>query len=175
MYTKNVEPIADEILAAIDGPSQIAPITERDPNFRIENAHATLAELRRKRIARGERHVGRKIGFTNGVLWAEYKVFAPIWGDMFDTTIHPLADLGGTFDPSPFCQPRIEPEIAFKLAKAPEAGMDEPALLGCMEWFVHGFEIVQCPFPDWHFAAADAVAAAGLHGAFLVGRPHRIE
>ena len=65
MHTKNVGPIADEILAAIDGPSQIATFTERDPSFRIEHAQATLAELRKKRTARGERPVGRKIGFTN--------------------------------------------------------------------------------------------------------------
>ncbi len=76
-------------------------------------------------------------------------------------------------------EPLIEPEIVFKLAKAPEPGMDEAALIGCVEWFAHGFEIVQSPFPGWRFAAADAVAAGGMHGAFLIGAPashrgHRI-
>src|SRR6185436_18920487 len=91
MNTRNVGPIADEILAAIDRPHQIAPFTERDPNFRIEHAYATLAELRKKRAARGERHVGRKIGFTNRGIWDEYKVYAPIWGNMYDTTVSELS------------------------------------------------------------------------------------
>lgn len=38
----------------------------------------------------------------------------------------------------------------------------------------HGFEIVQSLLPSWHFAAADTVAAFGLHGALLLGPRHSI-
>jgi 2-oxo-3-hexenedioate decarboxylase len=141
----------------------------------LASAYAATAALRRLREARGEQHVGRKIGFTNRALWAEYEVFAPIWGDMYDTTVHALADVGGRFDLSRLCEARIEPEIAFRLAKAPAPEMDEAALIGCVEWYAHGFEIVHSPFPGWRFAAADVVAAGGLHGAFLLGPRHRIE
>ena len=34
-----------------------------------------------------------------------------------------------------------------------------------------GFEIVQCHFESWRFAAADCTAAFGLHGALVVGDP----
>jgi hypothetical protein len=61
--------------------------------------------------------------------------------------------------------PRIESEIIFKLALAPAPGMDETALLACIDWVGHGFEIVQSIFPGWKFSAPDAVAAFGLHGA----------
>jgi 2-oxo-3-hexenedioate decarboxylase len=47
--------------------------------------------------------------------------------------------------------------------------MDEAALLDCIEWAGHGFEIVHSIFPGWRFSAADCVAAQGLHGAFLLG------
>ncbi len=47
--------------------------------------------------------------------------------------------------------------------------MDDAALLGCVDWVGHGFEIVQSIFPGWRFAAADAVAGFGLHGAYLLG------
>ncbi len=43
------------------------------------------------------------------------------------------------------------------------------ALLGCIDWVAHGFEIVQSIFPGWTFAPADTVAAYGLHGALLIG------
>jgi len=169
------EEVAREVLAALDSCGQIAPFSQRVAGFDLKAAYAVTAELRRLREARGERHVGRKIGFTNRALWTEYKVFAPIWGDMYGTTVHALADVGGRFDLSSLSLARIEPEIAFRLARAPEPGMDDAALLGCVEWFAHGFELVQSPFPDWRFAAADVVAAAGLHGAFLMGSRHRIE
>ncbi len=49
-------------------------------------------------MARGERPVGRKIGFTNRTIWAEYGVYAPIWGDMYDTTLRDLAATDGALD-----------------------------------------------------------------------------
>jgi 2-oxo-3-hexenedioate decarboxylase len=169
------EQIAHEVLAAAHARKEIVPFSQRIPGLDLTAAYAVTAALRGLREARGERHVGRKIGFTNRVLWAEYQVLAPIWGDMYDTTVHALADTACKFELAALLHARIEPEIAFGFAKAPEPGMDEAALLGCVEWFAHGFEIVQSPFPDWRFAAADVVAAAGLHGAFLMGSRHRVE
>ena len=170
MTQSNVGPIADQILAAIDGPSQIAPFTDRDPSFRIEQAYATLAELRKKRIARGERQVGRKIGFTNRGIWDDYKVYAPIWGYMYDTTVSALS-ASPALQVSRFSEPRIEPEIVFKLAKDIGAGIDEAGLLNSIEWVTHGFEIVQSIFPGWKFTGVDCFAAEGLHGALLLGSP----
>ena len=43
--------------------------------------------------------------------------------------------------------------------------MDERAVIGCIDWVTHGFEVVQSIFPNWTFLAADRVAAYGLHGA----------
>ena len=68
--------------------------------------------------------------------------------------------------PSP---PRIEPEIVFRFARTPEPEMDERALLSCVDAVGHGFEVVQSVFPGWRFTAADTVAAAALHGAFVHG------
>jgi 2-oxo-3-hexenedioate decarboxylase len=52
--------------------------------------------------------------------------------------------------------------------------MDERALLDCIGWVAHGFEIVQSIFPAWKFSAPDTVAAFGLHGALLIGPRHPI-
>jgi 2-oxo-3-hexenedioate decarboxylase len=122
-----------------------------------------------RRIARGERPVGRKIGFTNRHIWEEYGVWAPIWGHVYDTTACDLAKVAGGFDLAGLAEPRIEPEVMFGMAAAPKQGMDDAALLGCIEWVAHGFELVQSLFPGWKFAAADTVAAYGLHGALFVG------
>jgi 2-oxo-3-hexenedioate decarboxylase len=160
-------------MADNDFPSQITPFTDRDPSFKIEDAQAALAELRRKRIARGERPVGRKIGFTNRGIWDEYKVYAPIWGDMYDTTVSELS-ASPAVNVSRFSEPRIEPEIVFKLAKDVGSGMDEAALLEAIEWVTHGVEIVQSMFPGWKFKGADCYAAEGLHGALLLGPPRSV-
>lgn len=161
--------IAEEALQALDSGGQIAPFSERLENFSLDEAYRVAAAVRRMREARGERVVGRKIGFTNRTIWAEYGVDAPIWGYIYDRTAHDLAEVGDGFALGSLPEPRIEPEIVFGLARAPEPGMDEMSLLSCLEWVAHGFEIVQSIFPAWRFAAADTVAAFGLHGALLIG------
>jgi 2-oxo-3-hexenedioate decarboxylase len=50
--------------------------------------------------------------------------------------------------------------------------MDEQALIRCIDWIAHGFEIVQSIFPNWLFQAPDSVAAYGLHGRLFVGPRH---
>jgi 2-oxo-3-hexenedioate decarboxylase len=49
------------------------------------------------------------------------------------------------------------------------------AILDCVDWIAHGFEIVESPFPGWKFKAADTVAACAMHAALLVGEPRSIE
>jgi len=68
-------------------------------------------------------------------------------------------------------QPRIEPEVVFKLCSPVPVTDDAAAILDCIEWIAPGFEIVQSHFPDWKFTAADCTAAFGLHGALIVGAP----
>ena len=52
---------------------------------------------------------------------------------------------------------------------------DAEEILSSVEWMAAGFEIVQCPFPGWRFAAADCTAAFGLHGALVVGTPVAVD
>jgi 2-oxo-3-hexenedioate decarboxylase len=132
------------------------------------------AEVRRLREARGEAPAGRKIGFTNRTIWAQFGVHAPIWGYMYDTTVRDVA-ANASFALGRMPEPLIEPEIVFGLAHTPAPGMDDGALLGCIEWVAHGFEIVQSIFPGWRFSPADSIAAGGLHGALLIGPRRRME
>lgn len=140
----------------------------------LADAYRVTAALRRLREGRGERVVGRKIGFTNERMWAEYGVTAPIWGYMYTTTVHRSADLLA-LDAGSLVEPRIEPEIVFALSRSPEAGMDERALLACVKWVAHGLEVVQSLYPGWRFRAADTVAAHALHGTLLVGSPKAVK
>lgn len=164
----DVETIVSEVLAASAETRQILPLSSIYPGFDLPAAYQVAAAVKHRRMSRGETPVGRKVGFTNRTIWAEYKVFAPIWGYMYDTTVRDIAP-GDSFSLAGLQEPRIEPEVAFGLGRAPEPGMDETQLLSCVEWVAHGFEIVQSIFPGWRFAAADTVAAFGLHGAFLCG------
>jgi 2-oxo-3-hexenedioate decarboxylase len=171
----NVEDIAKKAFAALGSERQITPFSTAYPNFSLEDAYRVTAAVRAKREARGERPIGRKIGFTNRTIWAEYGVYAPIWGYVYDSTVRDLDGEPLKVSLNGLTEPRIEPEIVFGLATSPKPGMDEQALIGCIEWVAHGFEIVQSIFPNWSFQAADTVAAYGLHGLLFIGPRHPAE
>ena len=156
-----------ELLEAYDAGRQIAPISDSDPAFDAEAAYCIAHEITALREARGERQVGRKIGFTNRTIWPIYGVSGPMWGPVWDTTLHEIGDRLHTLPTVP--EPRLEPEIAFGLKSAPQAGMSEAELAGCIDWVSQGFEIVFSPFPGWRFSDADCAAAFGLHGALYLG------
>ena len=139
----------------------------------MEAAYRICRRIRDLRSSAGERVIGRKLGFTNRTIWDEYQVHAPIWGYMYDTTFHDVSSAEARFSLAPFCEPRIEPEIAFGFSRAPRVGESDDELLGAIAWYAHGFEIVDSLYKDWKFKAADTVAAFGLHGAYLCG-PRRL-
>lgn len=163
--------IADAVLAALDARRQISPISDNNKDFGLEEAYDVADRVIGMRIARGEQPAGWKIGFTNRTIWDEYGVHAPIWGPMYREGIHARAPDAETLelDAGGFIEPRIEPEIIFRIARPPRAGMDDAELLSCIDAVSHGFEIVQSIYPGWKFSAADTVAAFALHGALVHG------
>jgi 2-keto-4-pentenoate hydratase len=170
----DLEAITAEAFDCLGCGRQIEPFSDRYAGFDLAAAYRVAAGVHAKRVARGERPIGRKVGFTNRRIWPEYGVWAPIWGHVYDTTATDLAAVAQGFSLAGVTEPRIEPEIMFGMAAAPRPGMDDSALLACIEWVAHGFEIVQSIFPGWRFAAADTAAAYGLHGRLLIGPRHPV-
>jgi 2-oxo-3-hexenedioate decarboxylase len=171
----NTDDVASELLEALDHRSIIEPFSRRAAGFDNRAAYDVSAEILRRRRARGERPIGRKIGFTNRLIWEEYGVSAPMWGHVYDTTVTFLRAPSGRIAISHLSQPRIEPEIMLHFRDAPGEARDEHELLSTIDWIAHGFEIVQTHFLDWKFALADTIADFGLHGALIVGPPQPIE
>lgn len=159
--------LVDELLHCLRERRQIDPITARAEGLSLGRAYRLSAAITEARGRGGEKVVGRKIGFTNRTIWDAFNVSSPIFGPIYDSTV---ARLGPQpFDTATLLEPRIEPEIAFRLATPPEAGMEPRDLIACVSGICAGFELVQSVFPGWKFEAADTVAAFGLHGAFLHG------
>jgi 2-oxo-3-hexenedioate decarboxylase len=160
-----------ELLDALGGARSIATFTSRDPGFDLARAYAVADGLHRARMARGERPLGRKIGFTNRTIWAEYGVHQPIWGFVYDATVAHAKDGRAEFALGGLLEPRIEPEVVLHFAQAPAVTANEAEILRAIDWIAHGYEIVQSPYPRWKFKVEDTVAANGLHGRLVIGAP----
>ena len=161
--------LADRLLAALDGAECTALPSAQAGGLPLEQAYAVAQRLAQLRIARGERPIGWKIGFTNRSIWDRYSVHAPIWGPVWDSTAALLDGAEARVSLAGFSQPRLEPEVVFGFASAPAAGMSLAALQGCLTWVAHGFEIVHTHFADWRFTLPDTVADFALHGWMRVG------
>src|SRR5215213_7072402 len=115
----SVQVVAAEAFELLDTGRQVAPFSSRLPRFDLDDAYHVTAAVRRMRESRSETPLGRKIGFTNRTIWDEYQIGAPMWGYIYDRTVHDLADVGPTVSLAGLAEPRIEPEIVFALATAP--------------------------------------------------------
>jgi 2-oxo-3-hexenedioate decarboxylase len=163
--------IAEELIE-LEASGRVAEaFSARFPKFDAELAYRVARRLHEHRLAIGWRQVGRKIGFTNRTIWPRYGVYEPIWGYVYDRTLIHAEGERAEVPLDGLAQPRIEPEIVFKL-QAPAPRLRDPqALIAAIEWVAHGCEIVQCHHPDWKVKLPDTIAANGLHGRLVVGTP----
>jgi 2-keto-4-pentenoate hydratase len=161
--------VAQRLLCAYDAGSLMPLPSSADAAFSMPAAFAAADALRSLRIARGEKPVGYKIGFTNRSIWERYGVHQPIWGPVWDSTAALLDGASATVSLRGLSQPRLEPEVVFGFSRSPRASMGLAELQGCLEWVAHGFEIVHTHFEGWRFTAADTVADFALHGRLRVG------
>ena len=154
--------------------SQTLPVLSDAIGLTIADAYAIAYSLDQHRTKDGEQAIGRKLGFTNRKLWNTAPgtaIEAPMWTTLFDSTVrfleYPFAvqSLVGAL------QPKLEPEIVFKLARTPSADADLVEIADCLEWMAHGIEIVVNPYGDAQVQPADSIAAFGMHGTLLVGEP----
>lgn len=162
--------LAEELIGVHEKALTVRPFTERHPQLTAATGYIAARALHDYRLKKGWRAIGRKIGFTNRTLWDRYGVHEPMWGTVYDRTLIQAADDRATVPLEGLVQPRVEPEIAFKLRTAPTSS-DPDALLACIEWMAHSVEIVQCHHPNWKFTIADCTTDNGLHGRLVVGTP----
>ena len=114
----DLKDIADRLIAAYDSATMLPRITAGTPDFSVADGYTVLHDIETRRRAQGWQPVGRKIGFTNRTIWPRYGVYQPMWAHVWTRTVHFARDGKATLPLQSFVQPRIEPEVVFKL-KAP--------------------------------------------------------
>ena len=163
--------VAQELMDAYEAGDLLPETLSSREGFDLPAAYAVEAELARRRREGGHTVVGRKVAFGNHAALEKLKLKTVVWASMYDDTVHQAAAEEATAVPFTYA-PKLEPEIVFKL-KAPVAGdpSDPVAVLTSVEWLSLGYEIVDCPFPEWRFQPQDLLAAFGFHAGLVLGAP----
>ena len=174
-----IEALAGELNTAAERGLIVAPPSSRPEftgsGFSLDGAYAVEDILKVGRESAGHKSVGRKVGYANKAMWRVLKLETLVWAHMYEDTVHYAANNSATLTLRRARSLKIEPEIVFgvKQTFGPQP-LDASAALAAADWFALGFEIIDCPYPDWKFQPADFVASFGLHAALIVGEKIKI-
>jgi 2-oxopent-4-enoate/cis-2-oxohex-4-enoate hydratase len=164
----DTERLGDELYAALRGRHTVPPLVGRVPGITIDDAYGISRRMLARRVADGERVVGKKIGVTSEVVQKMLDVHQPDFGFLTDAMLFesgavvPIAER--------LIQPRAEGEIAFVLAKSLAGpGVTEEDVLAATRCVRPCFEIVDSRIQDWKIRIEDTVADNASSGVFVLG------
>ena len=145
----------------------IAPLIEQDPTLTLDDAYAINLDFLSRRVADGEKVVGKKIGVTSKAVQDMLGVHQPDFGFLTDW-MHVDGDID--IDAKALIAPRAEAEIAFIL-KAPLNGPGVTAadVLAATESIAPCFEIVDSRIDDWKIKIVDTVSDNASCGVYVIG------
>lgn len=139
------------------------PFTAERPDLTEDWGYAAQDLDRAARIAAGERVIGAKLGLTSRAKQRTMGVHQPVVGFLTDAMAVTEDLLART------CQPRIEPEIAFRLARPISAPLTAAEAYQAIDAVAVAAEIIDSRFAGFGFRLPDVVADNTSAAAFLVG------
>lgn len=160
---------ADLLWQAERDVAPIDPLSQTWPAIDLADAYGIQQDNVVRRMAAGATVVGHKVGLTAAAMQQLLGVDEPDFGQLFDDMVH--RD-GAAVPAGRYCQPRIEPEICFRLARPLRGpGVTAGDVLAATEAVAPALEIVDSRIVDWKITLVDTVAdnasSAGLiHGAW---------
>ncbi len=166
--TIDIERLAARLDDAATHSRPVAQHTEAD-GLTLANAYDVQNALVARRIARGHRRIGVKMGFTSRAKMAQMGVSDMIWGVL---TSDMLAEEGGSVNVADFVHPRAEPEVCFLLRK-PLAGVVTPLeALAAVEAIAPAIELIDSRYEAFKFSLADVIADNASSSSLVVGPWH---
>lgn len=160
-----IEALAEQIDDAARSAREIEQLTARHA-LNEPQAYAIQAASIARRVARGERRIGIKMGFTSRAKMAQMGVHDMIWGRLTEAM---LVDDGGRISLSDYVHPRCEPEVAFLLKRSLPARVTAMEALAAVEAVAPALEIIDSRYRDFRFSLPDVVADNCSSAGLVVG------
>ncbi len=168
MQDSTLHALGDELYALLRERRTRAPLTDEHPSLDIDHAYRVSQRMLARRLADGERVVGKKIGVTSAAVQNMLGVRQPDFGFLTDA----MHFMEGVDLPiaKQLIQPRAEAEIAFVLrSELHGPGVTPEDALAATEAVYPCFEIVDSRIRDWKIKIGDTVADNASCGVFVLG------
>lgn len=145
----------------------VVKITDDHPDMDWDDAYAIQDEIRRRKLARGNKIVGLKCGLTSYAKMKQMGVETPCFG--FVTDYGAVPD-GGEVKVSELIHPKVEPEICFVLKHALKGpGCHIGAVLAATDFVMPGIEVIDSRYRDFKFDLKSVIADNTSAARFVVG------
>jgi 2-oxo-3-hexenedioate decarboxylase len=162
-----VDRAAAVLLEAEDNRTDLSPITGEWPALDLATAYRVQDETLRRRLARGERLVGVKLGLTSRAKQQRMNISSPLTAWLTDAMVLPA---GAAVPRDRLIHPRAEPEIVFVMgARLAGPGITAASAMPAVESVCCGLEIIDSRYRDFRFTLPDVVADNASSGYFVTG------
>jgi len=169
MEPHRINALADELHAALRSGRTLTPLSEREAGITIDDAYRISSRMLERRIADGERVIGKKIGVTSKAVQDMLNVHQPDFGFLTDR-MQVVNGATVSLREAGLIQPRAEGEIAFILKQDLSGpGVTRQDVLDATECVLPCFEIVDSRIHDWKIRIQDTVADNASCGVFVLG------
>ena len=162
-----IEQLGDRLYDALVAGQPVAPLSAEYPEMTIENAYHVQQRMIARRLDKGERIIGKKIGVTSKAVMNMLGVHQPDFGYLLDGMVY---NEGESIEMASLIQPKAEGEIAFLLKKDLQGpGVTAADVLAATEGVMACFEIVDSRITDWKIKIQDTVSDNASCGVFVLG------
>ncbi|MCL6692752.1 2-oxopent-4-enoate hydratase [Pseudomonas sp. R3.Fl] len=167
MDNHKIEQYGNELYEAFVARRSVPPLLQREPDISIEDAYRIQQHFVARRLAAGERIVGKKIGATSKPVQEFLGVYQPDFGMLTSGMVHRDGD---TIDLGGLIQPKAEAELAFVLkADLQGPGVTAMDVIRATDYVMPCFEIVDSRIDDWQIKIQDTVADNASCGVYVLG------
>jgi 2-keto-4-pentenoate hydratase len=145
----------------------IQPLTQTYPNLDVAQAYTVQRINLARHLGHGHLLRGHKIGLTSAAMQELLGVDEPDFGYVLDSMLLPN---GATVPVTAFCAPRVEPEVAFRMAAALRGpGVTAEDVMAATDAVAPALEIVDSRIADWRITLADTIPDNASSGAMVLG------
>ncbi|MFP3613161.1 2-keto-4-pentenoate hydratase [Paraburkholderia sp. SIMBA_050] len=132
----------------------------------VPDAYAIQAASIARRLERGERRSGVKMGFTSRAKMVQMGVHDVIWGRLTEQMV---LDEGDTVSLSRYVHPRVEPELAFLLARPLPARVSLVQALEAVAAIAPALEVIDSRYENFRFSLTDVIADNASSSGYVIG------
>jgi 2-oxopent-4-enoate/cis-2-oxohex-4-enoate hydratase len=163
-----IKQCAERLYQAIRTVQPIAPLKQQYPDMTIDDAYQISLLLNERRLADGEKIIGKKIGVTSKAVMNMLKVDQPDFGFLTDKMVFSQGE--DVIISENLIQPKAEGEIAFVLkSDLVGPGITAADVLAATDFVMPAIEVVDSRIEDWKITIEDTVADNASCGVFILG------